>query len=176
MKLSNLHTKIISKEPYNDMKIFTESYDNSEEIPLVSRHHRLKQFRKKLGRKGVRDLLINLSIFVLNTALMVSKIKKRERPFFAITFTDFDGYAKNGFTIPDIFIYPEGHALGFPDKLRRRAAGPSSEMQAIKGMFKRVGAEGEFEFIESRFHDPACYDEIIRIYAIPKIITPGKNV
>ncbi|WRH93754.1 Imm15 family immunity protein [Pseudomonas fluorescens] len=41
MKLVELYNKIISKEPYNNMNVFFESYESFEEIPIVSRYSRL---------------------------------------------------------------------------------------------------------------------------------------
>lgn len=168
MKFSDIHKKIVSKEPYNDTQVFVENYESFEEIPIVSRYDRLAPFKKELGHDGVRDLLINLSIFVLNTALTVSKKQHAANIFLAITFTSLDRYKKDKFLIPKIFIYPEGHNLGFPETLRHRSAKSSSELETVKRLFEINRAADGFDFVESRFHDSACNNDIIRIFAIPK--------
>ncbi|WP_434677374.1 hypothetical protein J3P77_14780 [Pseudomonas sp. R1-18] len=168
MKFSDIQKKIISKEPYNDANIFVEEYESFEEIPLASRYSRLKKFRKELGDEGVHDLLISLSIFLLNTALIVSGQKAKKDILYAITFTDFDYCAGDGFIIPSIFIYPDGRAKGFLEKIRLRSAESSNEINTIKRMFERNGAADGFDFLESRFHDSACNEEIIRVFVIPK--------
>lgn len=33
MKLTDIYSKIISEEPYNDMDVFFENYESFEEIP-----------------------------------------------------------------------------------------------------------------------------------------------
>jgi hypothetical protein len=168
MKFSDIHKKIIAKEPYNDANIFVEEYESFEEIPLVSRYNRLKKFKKELGHEGVQELLISLAIFIFNTALMVSRQKRAKGIMYAITFTDFDCYAMDGFIIPNIFIYPNGRAKGFLENLRHRSAASSHEIELIKFFFETHGIAGELEFLESRFYDSACNDDIIRVFAIPK--------
>lgn len=67
MKLTDLYNKVISKEPYNDMDVFFESYESFEEIPLVSRYGRLKHLMDEMSNDGVSDFLTGLALFVLNT-------------------------------------------------------------------------------------------------------------
>ncbi|RRV05648.1 hypothetical protein EGJ27_17695 [Pseudomonas sp. v388] len=81
MKISDIQKKNF-KEPYNNTDIFVTDYESFEEIPIVSRYSRLKYFKRELGLKGVRDLLISLSIFVLKTSLLVSGRKKSTRDTF----------------------------------------------------------------------------------------------
>lgn len=168
MNITDIHKKIISKEPYNDTSVFLASYESFEEIPVVSRYSRLEAFKKELGYDGVRDLLITLAIFLLNTALIVSRSKGGTNTFFAITFTSFDRYDEDKFIIPKIFIYPGAHKLAFPEKLRQRSCESSRELSIIDHLFKINGAGGEFEILESRFHDPACNEKLVRVYVIPK--------
>lgn len=67
MKLTDLYNKVISKESYNDMRVFFEDYESFEEIPLVSRYSRLKHLMNEMSRNGVSDFLTGLALFVLNT-------------------------------------------------------------------------------------------------------------
>jgi hypothetical protein len=168
MKISDIYKKIISKEPYNDTNVFVANYESFEEIPIVSRYQRLNPFMKELGCDGVRKLLISLSVFALNTALIVSKSKNTNNIFYAITFTSFDRYKKDKFMIPKIFIYPEAHKLGFLEKLRQRSAASSSEMRIVNSLFEEIGIAVEFDILESRFYDTACNEEFVRVYVIPK--------
>lgn len=168
MKFSDIHKKIISKEPYNNTSIFLESYESFEEIPLVSRYDRLETFKKELGCDGVGDLLIGLSVFILHTALMVTRKNSASNTFFAITFTSFDRYKKDKFLIPKIFIYPEGYKRGFLEKIRLRSLEASDEIKTIKRLFEINGTADGFEFLESRFHDSACNQELVRVFAVPK--------
>lgn len=168
MKFEEIYKKIISKEPYNDMNIFTCRYESFEEVPVVSRYSRLDTFKKELGCDGVRDMLITLSIFIINSALIVSRCKNIEATLLAITFTSFDRYEQDGFLIPKIFIYPKGYKRGFLKSLRQRSPASSQELQIIRQLFETNRAAEGFEFLESRFHDPACNEELVRIYAIPK--------
>ncbi len=40
-------------------------------------------------------------------------------------------------------------------------------MDTVRGIFRRCGLEESFSFFESRFHDEACNEEFVRIYALP---------
>jgi hypothetical protein len=53
MKLTKLFRKIISKEAYNDLGIFFSDVESFEEIPLISRHHRLKTLKKSASSEEI---------------------------------------------------------------------------------------------------------------------------
>lgn len=96
MKLTKLHRKIISKEPYNDLSIFFSGFESFEEIPLISRHHRLKLLKKSMENERVSDFLIGLAFFLLNSLQALSLTKKDKEIFFALSFMDFDLAAEQG--------------------------------------------------------------------------------
>ena len=62
MKLENLYSDIISKEPYNDMDIFFSNHDSFEEVPLISRDSRISRLSELLKQN---DTLEFLKVFIL---------------------------------------------------------------------------------------------------------------
>lgn len=174
MKLTKLHRKIISKEPYNDLSIFFSGFESFEEIPLISRYHRLKLLKKSMENERVSDFLIGLSFFLLNTIRALSRTKKDEDIFFALSFTDFHFSAEQGILMPNVFVYPPPGSADFMTKLQsRRPNEVSQEMNEVKTQFSRCSIEQAFDFYESRFYDSASGDDIIRIYAVPKKLGDG---
>ncbi|MGY2293767.1 Imm15 family immunity protein [Pseudomonas sp. SDO528_S397] len=168
MKFTDFYGKIISKEPYNDMGVFFESYESFEEIPLVSRYSRLKFLKDEMSGSEVSDFLAGLAVFILNT-LRFLKASKNKNVFFAVTFTDFEGVEEQGVLIPNIFIYPNPASIGFLEKIRENDRGlESREMKEVKVHFTNCGVETVFDFYESRFYDTACAEEIIRVFAVPR--------
>jgi hypothetical protein len=168
MKLTDLYNKVISKEPYNDMDVFFESYESFEEIPLVSRYGRLKHLMDEMSSDGVSDFLTGLALFVLNT-LRVLEVSTGKDVFFAVTFTDFEGLEQQGVLIPNIFIYAKPASVSFLEKVREHDRGlASKEMKEVKKHFSSCGAETAFDFYESRSYDAACAEEIVRVFAVPR--------
>ncbi|WP_275928030.1 Imm15 family immunity protein [Pseudomonas sp. 3MA1] len=88
MKLTDLYNKVISKEPYDDMRVFFEDYESFEEIPLVSRYSRLKHLMNEMSRNGVSDFLTGLALFVLNT-LRLLEVSRDKDIFFCCKFYRF---------------------------------------------------------------------------------------
>uniref|UniRef100_UPI0004690958 Imm15 family immunity protein n=1 Tax=Pseudomonas sp. PH1b TaxID=1397282 RepID=UPI0004690958 len=125
MKLTDVYSKIISEEPYNDMDIFFDNYESFEEIPLVSRYSRLKPLKDELSGSGASGFLTGLAVFLLNT-LRLLEVSRSESVFFAVTFTDFEGLEEQGILIPNIFIYPKPASVGFLEKLRENDGGLES--------------------------------------------------
>ena len=167
MKLAEIYSKIISKEPYNDMAVFFESYESFEEIPLVSRYKRLDFLKKEMSNERVSAVLAGGAIFLINLIRMMASADTTN--FYAITFTDFDGLDDQNVIIPNIFVYPAPASVGFLDKLKgggKRSA--SREMKVVSDCFDKLGSKALFDFHESRFYDSACGEDIIRIFAIPK--------
>lgn len=168
MKLTDFYSKIISKEPYNDMEMFFESYESFEEVPIVSRYTRLKILKDEMGSNGASDFLTGLAVFLLNTLRLLG-VSRNDNVFFAVTFTDFEGLEEQGVLIPNIFIYPKSNSDDFLEKVRENHKGLASwEMTEVKKSFSKGGAEAAFDFYESRFYDAACAEEIVRVFAIPK--------
>jgi hypothetical protein len=87
MKLAEIYSKIISKEPYNDMGVFFESYESFEEIPIVSRYKRLDFLKKEMSNDKVSEVLAGVAIFLMNLIKIMGETGKCS--FYAITFTDF---------------------------------------------------------------------------------------
>ena len=168
MKLTDLYNKVISKEPYDDMRVFFEDYESFEEIPLVSRYSRLKHLMNEMSRNGVSDFLTGLALFVLN-ALRLLEVSRDKDVFFAVSFTDFAGLEEQGVLMPNIFIYTKPASVGFLEEVRKNDRGlASKEMKEVKKRFSSCGAETAFDFYESRFYDAACAEEIVRIFAVPR--------
>lgn len=168
MKLTDIYSKIISEEPYNDMDVFFENYESFEEIPLVSRYSRLKLLKDELSGSGASNFLTGLAVFLLNT-LRLLEVSRSESVFFAVSFTDFEGLEEQGILIPNIFIYPKPASVGFLEKVRENDGGLESwEMQEVKSHFSNCGVETAFDFYESRFHYAVCAEEIVRVFAVPR--------
>nr|BFD42047.1 hypothetical protein FFPRI1PSEUD_35460 [Pseudomonas sp. FFPRI_1] len=168
MKLTDVYSKIISEEPYNDMDVFFDNYESFEEIPLVSRYSRLKPLKDELSGSGASGFLTGLAVFLLNT-LRLLEVSRSESVFFAVTFTDFEGLEEQGILIPNIFIYPKPASVGFLEKLRENDGGlESREMQEVKRHFSNCGVETAFDFYESRFHDAVCAEEIVRVFTVAR--------
>ncbi|RYZ86246.1 MAG: hypothetical protein EOP06_14860, partial [Proteobacteria bacterium] len=72
MNLTKLFRKIISKEPYNDLSVFFSEFKSFEEIPLVSRDHRLKILKKSVGSDKSSEFLISLAFFLIGSIRALS--------------------------------------------------------------------------------------------------------
>ena len=117
MKLTKLFRKIISKEAYNDLSTFFSDFESFEEIPLISRHHRLKTLKKFMENERISDFLVSLSFFLINSIKALSLTIEDKQTFFAVSFTDFD-FAEQGILMPNIFVYPAAGSTGFLTKVQ----------------------------------------------------------
>lgn len=170
MKISKIYNEIIQNEPYNDLEIFFTPYDSFEEIPIVSRTHRAIALDKSLTPPAISSLLINLSFFVLSLISTLQRARKPENEymFLAITFTGFDEQKADQPLVPNLFFYPQKTPEAFTQTLLDKQANiPSREIETIRRHFKDCHLEPLFIFCESRFFDPACNEELVRVYAIP---------
>lgn len=173
MKLIKLFRKIISKEAYRDISIFFSDFESCEEIPLISRHHRLKTLEKFMDNEKTSDFLVSLSFFLINSIKALSPTTEDNKTFFAVSFTDFD-FAEQGILMPNIFVYPTPGSANFLQKIQAGQKNESStEMTAVKKHFSRCHIESIFDFYESRFFDSACGEEIVRVYAVLKPVSFG---
>ena len=167
MNFSDLYKQIISKEPYCDLDIFFSEYESFEEIPIVSRLSRLDFLKQDLNQVEISVFLLGLSFFIMNSILSISRTKNKKRTFIAISFTDFELADNDDFIVPNIFIYPSQMSSDFSKKLKS-SNGRSAELETIKKIFDTSGLLSAFNFYESRFYDPACNDEFVRVFAVPK--------
>lgn len=169
MKLTKLCRKIISKEPYNDMDVFFFDFESFEEIPLISRRHRVKQLQRSIEGDKISEFLIGFSFFLINSIKALSVTKDNKNTFFAVSFPDFDLFAEEGVLMPHIFIYPAASSTGFVEKIKAKQKHESSrELNDVKQYFSRCNLETIFDFYESRFYDSASGEDLIRVYAVPK--------
>ncbi|MEX6667567.1 Imm15 family immunity protein [Pseudomonas sp. W2-17] len=168
MNLTDLYRKIISKEPYNDMGVFFLDYETFEELPMTSRYDRLNYLKKEMTDEKATDFLVGLSAFLLNSIGAISCKPKNAKPFFAITFTDFEALKEFGVLIPNIFIYPHPGSIGFLDKIEKSSSDASQEINLVKMHFSHCGIADAFEFYESRFYDSACGEDFVRVFAVQK--------
>lgn len=168
MKSHGLYAKIIKKEAYNDLRCLAGAFDDFEEYPIISRDSRLKKLQRKLEKKDISDFLLGLAVFVLNTVRALARSNQRQLELTAITFTRFD--ASGGSTlVPQLFIYPSTAASALRQTLiKNQPETDSMEMTKVKQLFTTCGFVESFVFLESRFFDHACNEELVRIYAIPR--------
>lgn len=172
MKLTDLYNKLISKEPYNDMSVFFSSYESFEEIPLVSRYRRLDFLKQEMSEDSISDFLIGLSVFLINSIKALSATEENSDTFFAITFTNFELLEESGLIIPNIFIYSNSAADELLKKIQNKHNTKTSrELEKVKKHFSRCNMETIFSFYESRFYDPACGEDLVRIFAVQKSMT-----
>jgi len=174
MKLTDIYSKLISKEPYNDMGVFFASYESFEEIPLVSRYRRLDFLKREMSDDRISDILVGLAFFLINSLKALEKTD--DNPFFAVSFTDFEGLEEQGVLVPNIFVYPKLASVGFLAKVRENSSGlASKELDEVKRHFSSCGIKTAFDFYESRFHDAACDEKIVRIFAVPKAFEENRH-
>ncbi|WP_347900849.1 Imm15 family immunity protein [Pseudomonas purpurea] len=172
MRLTDLYNKVISQEPYNDMNVFFSDYESFEEIPLISRYRRLDFLKQEMNEDNIPDFLISFSVFLLNSIKVLSTTTEKNKTFFAITFTNFELLDESGLIIPNIFIYPNSATENFLDEIQNKhSKNTSRELEKVKRHFSRCTMETIFNFYESRFHDPACGEDLVRIFAIQKSMT-----
>ncbi len=166
MKLMKLFRKIISKEAYTDLSVFFLDFESFEEIPLISRHHRLKTLKKVMDSERIADFLVSLAFFLINSIKALSLTTEDKQTFFAVTFTDFD-FAEQGILMPNIFVYPAADSTGFLTKIQAGEKNEqSTEMNTVKKHFSRCHIDSIFDFYESRFYDSASGEDIVRVYAV----------
>jgi hypothetical protein len=166
MKLTDIYSKLISKEPYNDMEVFFASYESFEEIPLVSRYRRLDFLKRDMSDDRISDILVGLAFFLINSINALTKTD--DNPFIAVSFTDFEGLEEQGVLVPNIFVYPKPASIGFLAKVREGSGLASKELDEVKRHFSSCRIKTAFDFYESRFHDAACDENIVRVFAVPK--------
>ena len=169
MKMTDTYQKIIRYEPYNNMDVLFLEYESFEEIPVVSRYHRLAFLQSEMTASNVSSYLAGLSAYILNSAKVMAENKGSATIFFAITFTDFCFFEEAGTLIPNIFVYPRAVEDDFFKRLvSNDSAKKSSEKEAVKACFINCGGEIFFDFFESRFFDEISEEELVRIFVIPK--------
>lgn len=169
MKQMSLYDQIMRFEPFDDLDALFSDLDSFEEVSLVSRSERVEQAEQRLGSTNISEFLLGLAVYLINS-IRFTKAGHAGRPaMIAITYTDLDeGYA-NRTLVPNIFVYPGSGGQDLHQTLKdKHHEGTSPEMDTVRGIFKRCGLEESFSFFESRFHDEACGEEIVRIYALPK--------
>jgi uncharacterized protein YerC len=80
-KLTKLYSQIISKEPYNDMNVFFSDFESSDEIPLISRRHRVQLLKKSMASDNISDFVIGFSFFLINSIKALSMTKEGNDAF-----------------------------------------------------------------------------------------------
>lgn len=170
MKLMSIYDQIMRLEPFDDLDALFSDLDSFEEVPLISRWSRVDQAEQSLGSANISEFLVGLAFFVINS-IRSTKGGYSGRPgMIAITYTDFDDDYVNRTLVPRIFVYPGSGGQGLHQTLKdRHHEGTSPEMATVRDIFRRCGIEESFSFFESRFHDKACGEELVRIYALPNV-------
>lgn len=169
MNLTKFYENIVSKESYRDLERFFDEVDSFEEMPLISRDCRTEELQKMLNENDASEFLLGFSYFILNTLRLISHTKKIKQGLIAITFMNFDKEEYGPTLIPRLFVYPDeaGQAL-YENLIKNQQARTSTEMKRTKDLFKKCNLLEQFTFVESRWFDKACNEELIRIFAIPK--------
>lgn len=63
MNLIRLYERMITKEAYRNLEIFSCEIDSFEEIPLISRDSRLAKLQKILKQDDASEFLLGLANF-----------------------------------------------------------------------------------------------------------------
>ncbi|UVK84393.1 immunity 15 family protein [Pseudomonas sichuanensis] len=168
MNLLKTYKKIMGEESYADLGELLRGFDSFEEFPIISRDSRMKKLKKTLKEENISDFLLGFAFFLLNTLHALARNNQKKVELTAITFTQFDD-RHGSILVPKIFVYPSEAS----DILRQRLIGSqpkedSNEMNRVKKIFTSCGLVEGFIFLESRFFDKACNEELIRVYAIPR--------
>lgn len=167
MNLYKLYKKIMKKETYNDLNFLLGGFDSFEEFPIISRDRRVEKLQVALKQEDVSEFLLGFAFFLLNTVQAMARDSHKKLGLTAITFTKFDDDC-GPTLVPKIFIYPGAAANDLRQKLiKNRPRTDSPEMTKVKNVFTACSLFESFLFLESRFFDKACDEEVIRIYAIP---------
>ncbi|NIF15409.1 Imm15 family immunity protein [Pantoea sp. Cy-639] len=168
MNLLKIYKKIIENESYNDLNELLFNFENFEEFPVISRDSRIKKIKKTLKEDNISDFLLGLAFFLLNTLHALARNNQKKIELTAITFTQFDD--RHGLIlVPRIFVYPSDASNTLRQWLiNNQPKEDSDEMNRVKKIFTSCGLVESFIFLESRFFDKACNEELIRIYAIPR--------
>jgi hypothetical protein len=105
----------------------------------------------------------------MNSIKTLSTTQEDNDILFAVSFPDFDLFAEECVLMPHIFVYPGADSTDFAAKIKAKQKDESSrELNVVKKHFARWNLGTIFDFYESRFHDSASGEDIIRIYALPK--------
>ncbi|WJR52505.1 Imm15 family immunity protein [Pseudomonas monteilii] len=170
MNMQKIFDHIVKEEPYTNLNVFLESYETFEEFPIISRYKKLALLKKRPHTEAA-NILLSISFFVLNSATLYihSKKNKYEEHFLAITYTDFDFDFENTIEppIPNLFINPNTTKTASLENLKKKQEKDKSlEIKLVQDRFDACGLRPLFSFYESRFFDPSCNEEIIRVYAV----------
>ncbi|WP_160325554.1 Imm15 family immunity protein [Pseudomonas putida] len=167
--MQKLFDKLVEKEPYINLNVFLEEHETFEEIPIISRYKKLEILKANPQQSEAADILLNISFFVLNSAMLYMRTKKakNEEHFIAITYTDFNFENKTEPPIPNFFVNPNTTKISSLEKLKKKQKMEvSPEMKLVQERFDACRIRPLFSFYESRFFDPACNEDIIRVYAV----------
>jgi hypothetical protein len=158
---------LIRQESIVDLDIFIEDFETYEEIPFVSRIHRLCRLREMFSNEEVQLFLVNCSIFILNNIAQHAR-KNLEASdsssFFAcLTFFE-DEIEEDGYTIPNFLVTRK---LRLFDFLRERPEiSPENLPPLLGNAFLDIGAGKTFRFVKTI--TPDVSGDFSRIYAIPR--------
>lgn len=168
MKLMSIYDQIMRFEPLDDLDALFSNLDSFEEVPLISRQTRIDQAEKILDSTNISEFLVGLAFFMIN-AIRTAKTGNLSCGMVAITYTDFDDDYADRTLVPNLFVYPGSDGHNFHQTLKdQHGRGSSPQMDTIRSVFRRCGIENSFSFFESRFHDHASGEDLVRIFALPK--------
>ena len=169
MNIQKIFDQLVEKEPYIDLNVFLEKYETFEEFPIISRYKKLEILKHNTQNTEAADILLNVSFFVLNSAMlhMRSKNTKNDERLIAITYTDFDFANKTEPPIPNLLVNPNTTKSSSLEKLKKKQGKEiSPEIKLVQERFDACRITPLFTFYESRFFDSACNEDTIRVYAV----------
>lgn len=169
MNIRKAFDTLVKNEPYIDLDVFLDTYETFEEFPLISRYRKLAKLAPNLKEVEVSSILLSTAFFVLNSALlhMQSKGHDLNGRFLAISYTNFNFSSKTEPPIPNFFVNSNSTMDDFSNKLKSKQKSDASlEKKLVQEQFESCGLSPLFTFYESRFFDPTCNEEIVRVYAI----------
>lgn len=169
MNMQKIFDQLIEKEPYINLNVFLEEHETFEEFPIISRYKKLEILKYNPQNTEAADILLNISFFILNSAMLYMRTKntKNDERLIAITYTDFDFSNKIEPPIPNLFVNPNTTKSSSLAKLKKKQALEiSPETKLVQERFDACRLTPLFSFYESRFFDPACNEDTIRVYAV----------
>lgn len=142
------------------METLFETYKTFEEIPLIDRYGKIKNWKRKLAKEDMLPIWINICNFIISTSAALDKTSKKSR--FCITFCNFEETIEESY-IPNIHI---SSSYLFLSSLKEKLIAPQESKQPtlIERNFLKCDLLKEYDFYQSSFYDHSTREDITRIY------------
>jgi hypothetical protein len=160
----SLFYELVKKENLSNLDQFIVDFQTFEEIPLISRVHHVKHYKKIFSEEEFQLFLINAAVFILNNVIQHARKSGCDASFFACLTFSFDDIEEFGYAIPD-FLVTRKIELFYSLKTKKETT-VENLPPILSQAFLKTGTERVFQFIESIIEDP-CGD-MVGAYAIPR--------